>query len=87
MVYPSNVLHQSPITRNKGHSAVFPEWLPEFFIKLFTNEGDIVLDPFLGSGTTYRMAKLLNRIAIGIELHKDTHMELGDDLLDFTKQI
>ena len=54
MVYPSNVLHRPPVCHNTGHSAAFPEWLPEFFIKLFTNEGDIVLDPFLGSGTTYR---------------------------------
>ena len=68
MVYPSNVLHKSPVAHNTGHSAAFPEWLPEFFIKLFTDEGDVVLDPFLGSGTTYRVAKQLGRVPIGIEI-------------------
>lgn len=41
---------------NKNHSAVFPAQLPEFFIKLFTRPNDIVLDPFMGSGTTNRVA-------------------------------
>ena len=67
-VYPSNVLHQSPVCHNTGHSAAFPEWLPEFFIKLFTDEGDTVLDPFSGSGTTYRVAKRLGRVGVGIEI-------------------
>lgn len=52
MVYPSNVLHKSPVAHNTGHSATFPEWLPEFFIKLFTDRGDVVFDPYMGSGTT-----------------------------------
>lgn len=69
-VYPSNVLHQAPVCHNTGHSAAFPEWLPEFFIKLFTDEGDVVLDPFLGSGTTYRVAERLGRIPIGIEINE-----------------
>ncbi len=68
LVYPTNVLHKSPVAHNTGHSAAFPEWLPEFFIKLFTDEGDVVLDPFLGSGTTYRVAKELERVPIGIEV-------------------
>ena len=76
-VYPSNVLHQPPICHNTGHSAAFPEWLPEFFINLFTDEGDKVLDPFLGSGTTYRVAKKMNRIPIGIEIDETTKMKLG----------
>jgi len=67
-VYPSNVLYKSPITHNTGHSAAFPEWLPEFFIKLFTDEKDVVLDPFLGSGTTYKVANKLNRVGLGIEI-------------------
>lgn len=71
LVYPSNVLHKSPIAHNTGHSAAFPEWLPEFFIKLFTNEGDIVLDPFSGSGTTYRVTEQLNRVPVGIEIKPD----------------
>lgn len=70
-VYPSNVLHKSPVAHNTGHSAPFPEWLPEFFIKLFTDEDDVVLDPFSGSGTTFRVADQLNRLPIGIEIERD----------------
>ena len=52
MVYPTNVLHLATECNNKNHSAAFPEELPEWFIKLFTKEFDVVLDPFMGSGTT-----------------------------------
>ena len=68
MAYPSNVLHASPVAHNTGHSAPFPEWLPEFFIKLFTVPGDLVVDPFVGSGTTVRVATRLGRRAVGIEI-------------------
>lgn len=67
-VYPSNVLHKSPVCHNTGHSAAFPEWLPEFFILLFSDPGDVVLDPFSGSGTTCRVAERLGRIPVGIEI-------------------
>ena len=68
MVLPSNVLHFSPVASNTGHSAPFPRKLPEFFINLFTDTGDIVLDPFLGSGTTYEAAQYLMRQPVGIEI-------------------
>lgn len=67
-VYPTNVLHLPTETKNRQHSAVFPEVLPEWFIKLFTKEEDWVLDPFMGSGTTVRVAQKLGRNAIGIEI-------------------
>lgn len=66
--YPSNVLHLATECGNKKHSAVFPEAIPEWFINLFTKEGDVVLDPFLGSGTTVLVAKRMNRNSIGIEI-------------------
>lgn len=67
-VYPTNVLHLATECSNRKHSAAFPLALPEWFIKLFTEEGDVVLDPFLGSGTTALVAAQLNRNYIGIEL-------------------
>lgn len=50
------------------HSAIFPESLAHDHILSWSNEGDTVLDPFMGSGTTGKMAKQLNRNFIGIEL-------------------
>jgi len=66
--YPSNVLHLATECNNKKHSAAFPEALPEWFIKLFTKEEDVVLDPFMGSGTTNFVAQRMNRNSIGIEI-------------------
>ncbi len=67
-VYPNNVLHFGTECGNKSHSAAFPRALPEWFIKLFTKEGDLVLDPFLGSGTTAVAAKGLGRNFVGIDI-------------------
>ena len=66
--YPSNVLHLATECGNKSHSAAYPEALPEWFIKLFTDEGDLVLDPFVGSGTTCVVAQSLRRNSVGIEI-------------------
>lgn len=66
--YPTNVLHFATECYNRNHSAVFPKALPEWFIKLFTQENDWVLDPFLGSGTTCEVAQELNRNSVGIEI-------------------
>ena len=66
--YPTNVLHLATECGNKRHSATFPKDLPDWFIKLFTQPGDVVLDPFLGSGTSLFVAESLGRNAIGIEI-------------------
>ncbi len=68
MAFPTNVLHLATECNNKNHSAAFPEELPEWFIKLFTKEKDIVLDPFMGSGTTLTVANRMKRNSIGIEI-------------------
>ena len=66
--YPTNVLHLATECNNKNHSAAFPEGLPEWFMKLFTQPGDRVLDPFMGSGTTNLVAQRMGRHSIGIEI-------------------
>jgi site-specific DNA-methyltransferase (adenine-specific) len=71
MAYPTNVLHLATECGNRDHSAAFPEALPEWFIKLFTQEGDWVLDPFLGSGTVSVVSKRFNRNSVGIEVLPD----------------
>ena len=68
-VYPNNVLHMATESSNKNHSAVFPVALPTWFIKLFTQPGDLVLDPFLGSGSTAVAALNLGRHFLGIEIN------------------
>jgi len=52
------------------HPATFPESLARDHILSWSNEGDIVLDPFAGSGTTLKMARLMGRHGIGIEIHE-----------------
>lgn len=76
MAYPTNVLHLATECGNKSHSAAFPRELPSWFIKLFSQEGDLVLDPFAGSGTTCIAARLLARDYLGIEL-KSEYFELA----------
>jgi site-specific DNA-methyltransferase (adenine-specific) len=69
-VYPTNVLHLATECANRNHSATFPIALPVWFIKLFTEPGDLVLDPFSGSGTTALACLELDRHYIGIELNE-----------------
>ncbi len=68
LAYPDNVLHMATECANRNHSAAFPIELPSWFIKLFTQPNDIVLDPFIGSGTTAEAAIQLGRHYVGIEL-------------------
>ena len=66
--FPTNVLHMATECGNKNHSAAYPKALPEWFMKLFTDEGDNVLDPFMGSGTTLEVAQALRRNVVGIDV-------------------
>jgi len=80
MAYPTNVLHLATECNNKKHSAAFPEALPEWFIKLFTKEGDTVMDPFMGSGTTNAVAQKLKRHSIGIEIVEEYYSMVQKEL-------
>ncbi len=71
MAYPTNVMHMATECGNKNHSAAFPEALPEWFINLFTQEGDCILDPFMGSGTSITVAERMGRNAIGVEILRE----------------
>jgi len=65
---PSNVLEAKSEASQGAHSAPFPRAIPEFFIKAFSDAGDVIFDPFLGSGTTMVAAALLERIGFGLEI-------------------
>ncbi len=82
--YPTNVLHLATECNNKNHSAAFPESLPEWFIRLFTQPGDVVLDPFMGSGTTNSVAKRMSRNSIGIEISEEYYSMVKDQLEEKT---
>src|SRR4030065_1759594 len=78
--YPTNVLRLATECSNKNHSAAFPEALPEWFIKLFTKEGDWILDPFMGSGTSIKVAQRMMRNSIGIEILKEYYEMAKSDV-------
>ncbi|MGC8819403.1 MAG: DNA-methyltransferase, partial [Athalassotoga sp.] len=58
-------------TKQIEHEAMFPEELPKRLIKMFSFVGDTILDPFLGSGTTAKVANELERNAIGYEINPE----------------
>ena len=65
------MLFRSKQSRRFGHPAVFPEALARDHILSWSNEGDTVFDPFLGSGTTGKMALIEGRRFIGIERDRE----------------
>jgi len=65
---PSNVIEVKTESSQGSHSAPFPRALVEFFLKAFSDAGDIVFDPFLGSGTTMAAAHVLGRNGYGCEI-------------------
>src|ERR1017187_9705572 len=65
---PSNVIEAKTETSQGSHSAPFPRALVEFFVKAFSDPGDIVFDPFLGSSTSLAAAHVLGRVGLGCEI-------------------
>ena len=82
---PSNVLEFATECSNKNHSAAYPLELPTWFIKLFTKKDDVVLDPFVGSGTTAVASLLLGRKYLGIEKYKEYYDEAQKNIADAKK--
>jgi DNA modification methylase len=64
--------YRPPNVKELGyHVAAFPEELVAFFVACYTDPGDTVLDPFLGSGTTLKVCETMGRVGIGYEINRD----------------
>ena len=70
-----------------GHTAPFPQEIPEFAIRMFSYQGERILDPFMGVGTSIKVAEKLDRVGIGIERDKNLkdsiyrflgHIDIGE---------
>lgn len=68
----------------KIHPAQKPVKLLENLIRTFTDEGDVVIDPCCGSGSTLRAAHNLRRNAFGFEIDRTFYQRARDEMLDFT---
>jgi site-specific DNA-methyltransferase (adenine-specific) len=71
------------ITKDNKHPAVYPTYIIQELIKLLSKEGDLVLDPFCGSGTTCIAANTLGRNYLGIEINPE-YVDLADERLQQT---
>ena len=81
----TNVWKINPETKSK-HPAPYPELLVDKLIKYYSFCGDLILDPFVGSGTTLISAFKLNRRSIGFEIHKDYINIFENRIKTITKQ-
>lgn len=70
-----------PASYPGAHFAVFPDEIPRRCIAAGSDEGDTVLDPFMGSGTTARVARAMGRKCIGIELSEDHCKQIADNTM------
>ncbi len=71
------------ITKDNHHPAVYPIYIIQELVKLLSKEGDLVLDPFCGSGTTCLAAKNLNRRYLGIDINEE-YVKLSKERLQKT---
>ncbi|MFW5891110.1 MAG: DNA-methyltransferase [bacterium] len=78
--YETSNVWEFPPTRNSKHPAPFPYLLPQKAIQYYSFVGDVILDPFFGSGTTGYVAKDLKRDYIGYEISKE-YIEFSKDRL------
>lgn len=69
-----------------NHPAVMPEKLCGDLIRSYSNEGDLIYDPFMGSGTTAKMANILNRNFIGSEISEEYVKECNKRIKPFVEQ-
>ena len=80
--YTMGVWNMASAKKSKvGHPAPFPEELPYRCIKLFSYRNDLVLDPFVGSGTTCRVAKRLGRRYIGFDISPE-YVKMAEETID-----
>lgn len=80
-----NVWHFPPeMSKRIGHPAPFPEQLANDHVISWSNDGDTVLDPFMGSGTTAVVCKKLNRNYIGFEISKE-YFDIANERMEETK--
>ena len=87
-LYLSNVVETATVPPEKNnHSAVFPIELPSWFIRLFTKETDVVLDPFMGSGSTAIASLLFQRNFLGIEIQTEYVEEAKKNIREVQKEI
>lgn len=70
----------------KIHPAQKPVKLLKKLIKTFTDEGDVIIDPCCGSGTTLRAAHELNRNSYGFEIDRNFYTRAKDEMLNFKKE-
>lgn len=87
-LYLSNVIETATVPKeSNNHSAVFPIELPTWFIQLFTKEGDVVLDPFMGSGSTGVAALLNSRNYLGTEIQSEYVKEAKKNIQEVEREV
>jgi len=78
----NNIWHIAPVPPNQyDHPCPFPEEIPYRLIKLFSYPTDLILDPFLGIGTTIKVANALNRRWVGYEI-KEKYIKISEQRLN-----